>query len=166
MGLQSDYYSSIVLAHFRCAPDDLAAIFSFLSCSRTSISNSAFLTKIFALRFSPEIAERSSRKSTGRTIGLWSYAVLRARYVLPDCSRVCHAHDPPRSATAATAAPFIRHRIQNDRCSPRRPPLQLQQFAERFWICHRRFAREIFADVSGRFTINRWHGTNRFVFLG
>ena len=44
-------------------------------------------------------------------------------------------------------------------------PLQLQQFGEFLRIDHWRFAGEIFADVSGWFSIDRRHGRNRFIFL-
>jgi hypothetical protein len=43
--------------------------------------------------------------------------------------------------------------------------LELEQFGELFHTGHRRFAGEIFAHISGWFSIDRRHGTNRFVFL-
>jgi hypothetical protein len=43
--------------------------------------------------------------------------------------------------------------------------LQPEQLCELLWICHWRFAGEIFADVSGCLPIDRRHGANRFILL-
>jgi hypothetical protein len=78
---------------------------------------------------------------------------------------------PQRSSTIHRELFLIINAIseKSDQRAPHRhdPEARLfrQQFAELFRICHRRFAGEIFADVSGRFPINRRHGTDRVIFL-
>src|SRR5712692_3098340 len=46
-----------------------------------------------------------------------------------------------------------------------RQKLLRQQFSERFWISHWRFAGEIFTDVSSRFSIDLRHRADGFVFF-